>query len=106
SGPNLAREIAAGLPASTVIASLSEATASVVQERLMTPALRIYTQTDIAGVELAGALKNVYAIAAGVADGFNVGENAKATMLTRALAEMTRLGVALGANRQTFAGLA
>jgi glycerol-3-phosphate dehydrogenase (NAD(P)+) len=106
SGPNIAREIAAGLPASTVIASLSEDTASVVQERLMTPAFRIYTQTDIAGVELAGALKNVYAIAAGVADGYNVGENAKATLLTRALAEMTRLGVALGANRLTFAGLA
>lgn len=72
----------------------------------MSPAFRVYTHADVIGVELAGALKNIYAIAAGVADGFNVGENAKATLLTRGLAEMTRLGVALGANSLTFAGLA
>jgi len=106
SGPNIAREIAAGLPASTVIAAVDEHAARIVQERLMSPAFRVYTQGDVVGVELAGALKNVIAIGAGVADGFNVGENAKATLLTRGLAEMTRLGVALGANPITFAGLA
>ncbi len=106
SGPNIAREIAAGLPASTVVAAQDESVAREVQERLMSPAFRIYTHTDVIGVELAGALKNVIAIGAGVADGFNVGENAKATLLTRGLAEITRLGVALGANPLTFAGLA
>ena len=106
SGPNIAREIAAGLPASTVAAAADEAVAREAQERLMSPSFRIYTHTDVVGVELAGALKNVYAIAAGAADTLNVGENAKATVLTRALAEMTRLGVALGANPITFAGLA
>jgi glycerol-3-phosphate dehydrogenase (NAD(P)+) len=106
SGPNIAREIAAGLPASTVIAAQDEAVAREAQTHLLTPTFRIYTHSDIVGVELAGALKNVMAIAAGVADGFNVGENAKATLLTRALAEMSRLGVACGANPMTFAGLA
>lgn len=106
SGPNIAREIAAGLPASTVAASPDEGAAREVQERLTSPLFRIYTHADVAGVELAGALKNVYAIAAGAADEFNVGENAKATLLTRALAEMTRLGAALGASTRTFAGLA
>ena len=106
SGPNIAREIAAGLPASTVVAATSEDTARRVQSALISPAFRIYTHGDVTGVELAGALKNIYAIAAGVADGYNVGENAKAALLTRALAEMTRLGVALGANPLTFAGLA
>ncbi|MBI5876564.1 MAG: NAD(P)-dependent glycerol-3-phosphate dehydrogenase [Chloroflexi bacterium] len=106
SGPNLAREIAAGLPASTVAASPDENAAREVQQRLNSPLFRIYTHNDVTGVELAGALKNVYAIAAGAADALNVGENAKATLLTRALAEMTRLGAALGANPLTFAGLA
>jgi glycerol-3-phosphate dehydrogenase (NAD(P)+) len=106
SGPNIAREIAAGLPATTVVAATAEDTARAVQEQLMAPSFRIYTHTDVTGVELAGALKNVYAIAAGVADGYSVGENAKAALLTRALAEMTRLGTALGANPLTFAGLA
>jgi glycerol-3-phosphate dehydrogenase (NAD(P)+) len=106
SGPNIAREIAAGLPASTVVAAASEQTACNVQEALMSPAFRIYTHTDVCGVELAGSLKNIYGIAAGVADGYHVGENAKAALLTRALAEMTRLGAALGANPLTFAGLA
>jgi len=105
SGPNLAREIAAGLPASTVAASSDERAAREVQ-KLTSPLFRIYTHSDVTGVELAGALKNVYAIAAGAADALNVGENAQATLLTRALAEMTRLGVALGANPLTFAGLA
>ncbi|MBI1800247.1 MAG: NAD(P)-dependent glycerol-3-phosphate dehydrogenase [Chloroflexi bacterium] len=106
SGPNIAREIAAGLPASTVVAAGDEAAARAVQQRLLSPVLRVYTHSDVIGVELAGALKNVIAIGAGVADGFNVGENAKATLLTRGLAEMTRLGVALGASALTFAGLA
>ena len=106
SGPNIAREIAAGLPAATLIAVADEAVAKAAQKILLTPTLRIYTHNDVVGVEIAGALKNVIAIAAGVADGFNVGENAKASLLTRGLAEMSRLGVALGANPLTFAGLA
>jgi glycerol-3-phosphate dehydrogenase (NAD(P)+) len=106
SGPNIARELAAGLPASSVIAAPDEQVAREAQALLMTPLFRIYTHSDVVGVELAGAIKNVMAIAAGVADGFNIGENAKATLLTRALAEMSRLGVACGANPITFAGLA
>jgi len=106
SGPNIAREIAAGLPASTVVACGDENVARVVQEQTLSPTFRVYTHDDVIGVELAGALKNVIAIVAGVADGLNVGENAKATVLTRGLAEISRLGVALGANPLTFMGLA
>ncbi len=106
SGPNIAREIAAGLPASTVVAGSDESVAREVQAQLLSPSFRVYTHDDVSGVELAGALKNVIAIVAGVADGFNVGENAKATVLTRGLAEISRLGVALGANPLTFMGLA
>ncbi len=106
SGPNIAREIAAGLPASTVVACAGDDVARALQEQLMTPALRVYTHHDVTGVELAGALKNVIAIVAGVADGFNVGENAKAAVITRGLAEISRLGVVLGANPLTFLGLA
>ncbi|MBI3742234.1 MAG: NAD(P)-dependent glycerol-3-phosphate dehydrogenase [Chloroflexi bacterium] len=106
SGPNLAREIAAGLPASSVVASADSAIARAAQSLLMSPTLRVYTHDDVLGVELAGALKNVIAIGAGIVDGLNLGENAKAAFITRGLAEMTRLGIKLGAQAMTFAGLA
>lgn len=106
SGPNLSREIVAGLPASTVIASHDPAVTEFVQQLIMTPLFRVYTHNDVIGVELAGALKNIIAIGAGAADGFGYGDNAKATIMTRGLAEITRLGVVLGANPLTFAGLA
>ena len=106
SGPNLAGEIAAGLPAAAVIASEGEAVASLAREALMSSRFRIYTSTDITGVEIAGALKNVIAIGAGIADGLDAGQNAKAAFMTRGIAEMARLGIACGANPMTFAGLA
>lgn len=106
SGPNLSKEIARGLPSATVVASASAAASRAVQEALMSPALRVYTSEDMVGVELGGALKNIVAIGAGMADGFGSGDNAKAALLTRGLAEMTRLGVAAGAHPLTFAGLA
>jgi glycerol-3-phosphate dehydrogenase (NAD(P)+) len=106
SGPNLSREIAQGLPAASVIACTDPEEAGRVQRALMAPSLRIYTSSDVVGVEMAGALKNVLAIGAGLADGLGYGDNAKAAFLTRGLAEITRLGVALGAQPLTFAGLA
>lgn len=106
SGPNLATEIAAGLPAAAVVASLDDRVAREFQLALTTDSFRVYTSSDIVGVELAGALKNVFAIGAGIADGLNAGQNAKAAYLTRGVAEMVRLGVACGANPMTFAGLA
>ncbi len=106
SGPSLAREIAAGMPASSVVASAHPTVAQKVQALLMSPRFRVYTHDDVIGVELAGALKNVIAVGAGVVDGLNLGENAKAAFITRGLAEMTRLGVKLGAQAITFAGLA
>lgn len=105
SGPNLAREIVAGQPASSVVASRSHAAARVVQHALSGERFRVYTSDDIVGVEYGGALKNVIAIGAGVADGLDLGQNAKAAFITRGLAEMTRLGVAAGANPLTFGGL-
>ena len=106
SGPNLAREIAEGLPASTVVASRSLAAAERARDLLMSPRFRVYTSDDVVGVELAGALKNVIALGAGMCDGLELGDNAKAAFVTRGLAEITRLGVAAGANPLTFAGLA
>jgi len=106
SGPNLAREIARGLPATTVIASVSQSAAELVQRLISDQAFRAYTSPDVAGVELAGALKNVVALAAGVSDGMHLGDNAKAALITRGLAEMSRLGRKLGADPLTFAGLA
>jgi glycerol-3-phosphate dehydrogenase (NAD(P)+) len=105
SGPNLSKEIAAGLPAATVVASEDLTAATRAQELLMTPIFRVYTNRDIIGVELGGALKNVYALVAGISDGLGMGNNAKAGVITRGLAEMSRLGEAAGAQRQTFAGL-
>lgn len=105
SGPNLSSEIARGLPAATVVASKSEKLAGRVQECLMLERFRVYVNTDVIGVQLGGALKNVIAIAAGIADGLGLGGNAKAGLMIRGIAEITRLGVALGAKRETFAGL-
>lgn len=106
SGPNLALEIAQGLPASAVVAASNEGLAGRVVERLSRREFRLYRNTDALGVELCGALKNVIAIAAGAADGLGFGDNGKAGLMTRGLAEMMRLGIAAGANPLTFAGLA
>lgn len=106
SGPNLADEILEGRPAATVVSSRSEAVASSVQAILRTNKFRVYTNTDIVGTELGGAVKNIIAIAAGVSDGLNLGANAKAALLTRGLAEMTRLAEAMGGKSSTMAGLA
>ena len=106
SGPSLAGEIAVGLPAAVVVASEETGLAQLVQESLSTPTFRVYTNRDLIGVELGGAVKNVIGIAAGIADGLKTGNNAKASLLTRGLVEITRLGVALGASADTFKGLA
>lgn len=105
SGPNLALEIAQGRPASTVVAG-PEPAARRVQEAFTSDRFRVYTNRDLVGVELGGALKNITALAAGILDGLELGDNAKAALMTRGLAENARLGVALGAEAATFAGLA
>ncbi len=106
SGPNLALEIARGLPASAVVAATDPALAARIQTRLGRHRFRLYVNRDLVGVELCGALKNVIAIAAGAAEELGFGDNGKAGLMTRGLAEMTRLGMAAGANPLTFAGLA
>ncbi len=106
SGPTFALEVAQGRPTAAVLAAADPALARDLQRALATPTFRLYTQTDVVGVELGGALKNVMAIAAGISDGLELGANARAALLTRGLAEITRLGVALGARPRTFAGLA
>lgn len=106
SGPNLAKEINEGKHSSTVIASNSVEAAAKAQSLINSRRFRVYTSNDITGVECAGALKNVIALGAGVCDGLKLGDNAKAAFLTRGLAEIARLGTALGANPMTFAGLA
>ena len=106
SGPNLAREIAKGQPAAAVLAGSDPDLTRQARAQMMLPRFRIYTSTDVLGVELGGALKNVMAIVAGICDGLRLGDNAKAALLTRGVAEMTRLGVAMGAQPLTFAGLA
>lgn len=106
SGPNLALEIARGLPASSVVAAVDEGVSERALELLGTRSFRLYRNRDIVGVELGGALKNIIAIAAGATDALGFGDNGKAGLLTRGLAEITRLGMAAGANPLTFAGLA
>ena len=106
SGPNFAGEIARGLPAATVIAGAGTQRVQQVQSLLNGASFRVYTSEDLAGVEIGGALKNVVAIACGLSDGLGYGENAKAALITRGLAEISRLGVAAGANPLTFLGLA
>lgn len=105
SGPSFAREVALGVPTSVVCACEDEGTAKTVQGLFHRPEFRIYRSTDVLGVEYGGALKNVIAIAAGVGDGLGYGDNTKAALVTRALSEMRRLGVACGAQPATFAGL-
>jgi glycerol-3-phosphate dehydrogenase (NAD(P)+) len=106
SGPNLAGELQRGLPAATVIAGTNAENVARAQGLFHSNAFRVYASNDLVGVELAGSLKNVIALAAGIADGFALGDNAKAGIITRGLAEITRLGIAAGAAPATFAGLA
>jgi glycerol-3-phosphate dehydrogenase (NAD(P)+) len=105
SGPSHAEEVSVGLPTTVVASSTHPEVANYVQQTIMTPRFRIYTNPDIVGVEMGAALKNVIAIAAGVCDGLGFGDNTKAALMTRGLAEISRLGVAMGANPLTFAGL-
>ena len=105
-GPNLAREIVAGQPAASVVATTDEGLSEQLQQMLSTDAFRVYTNPDLVGCEVAGALKNVMAIASGMADGMGFGDNTRAALITRGLAELTRLGVALGGEPLTFSGLA
>ncbi len=105
SGPNLAKELMAGQPAGSVIASPSEAVRNAVHKALASALFRVFANTDVQGVELGGALKNIYAVAMGMGAAYNLGENTRAMLLTRALAEMSRFAVKLGANPLTFLGL-
>jgi glycerol-3-phosphate dehydrogenase (NAD(P)+) len=106
SGPNMAEEVLAGLPAVSVIASEDVELARTLQERLSSLVFRVYVNDDVVGVELCAAAKNVIALAAGAVDGLGLGDNAKAALVTRGLVEIARLGEALGANPETFSGLA
>ena len=106
SGPSFAREVAGGKPAALVVASPDPAVARQLQERLTAPAFRLYTNRDLVGVEIGGALKNVMAIATGLSDGLGLGENARAALVTRGLAEIGRLALASGGQAATLAGLA
>jgi len=105
SGPTLAAEVALGMPTSAVIASTSDETSKVLQLALSSERVRLYRSTDVVGVEFAGAMKNVIALAAGMVDGMGYGANTKGTLITRGLAELARLGNAVGGERKTFAGL-
>ena len=105
SGPSHAEEVARGVPTAVVAGCVNTERARFCQQIFMAPTFRVYTSTDIQGVELGGALKNVIALAAGACDGLGLGDNTKAALITRGLAEMTRLGTALGAQAATFAGL-
>lgn len=105
SGPSHAEEVSRRLPTSIVASSHDKEAAEVVQDAFMTSYLRVYTNNDVVGVELGGAIKNIMAIAAGIADGLEMGDNSKAALITRGLAEMTRLGCRMGARSETFSGL-
>jgi glycerol-3-phosphate dehydrogenase (NAD(P)+) len=106
SGPSHAEEVAAGVPTAVVVAAPDPEIARAVQELFMSGFFRVYTSTDVIGVEIAGSVKNVMAIAAGISDGVEYGDNAKAALITRGMAEIRRLGLAMGADAATFAGLA
>jgi glycerol-3-phosphate dehydrogenase (NAD(P)+) len=106
SGPNIAHEVARGLPSAAVIAARERSVAEAARDILNTATFRVYTSSDVIGVELGGALKNIIALGAGACDGWGYGENAKAAFMTRGLAEIARLGIACGANPMTFVGLA
>jgi glycerol-3-phosphate dehydrogenase (NAD(P)+) len=105
SGPSHAEEVSQKIPTTVVAASTDLETAKVIQSTFMTPYFRVYVSNDLRGVELGGSLKNVIAIAAGIVDGANLGDNTKAALMTRGIAEITRVGVAFGAHARTFAGL-
>jgi glycerol-3-phosphate dehydrogenase (NAD(P)+) len=105
SGPTFALEVARGLPAAATVASRDDKVAALAQETLRTPTFRVYTSRDINGVQMGGVIKNVIAIAAGISDGLGLGQNARAALITRGLAEMTRLAVRMGADPLTLAGL-
>ena len=105
SGPSHAEEVSCELPTTNVVAARTEECAKFIQNALMNKNFRIYTSTDILGVELGGALKNVIALCAGISDGLGYGDNTKAALMTRGIAEITRLGIAMGANPETFFGL-
>ena len=105
-GPSHAEEVAEGRPTTVVAVAPTESRAEWIQDAFMTDRLRVYVNTDVVGVEIGGSAKNVLAVAAGISDGVGYGDNAKAALVTRGLAEMRRLGLALGADPQTFAGLA
>lgn len=104
-GPSHAEEVAQDIPTAIVSASEDEDAAKAVQDLFMTPAFRVYTNSDVIGVEIGGSIKNVVALCAGVSDGLGFGDNTKAALMTRGLAEISRLGIAMGANPLTFAGL-
>ena len=106
SGPSFAKEVSAGMPTAVVAAAPEASVAAEIQQIFSTERFRVYTHNDIIGVELGGAMKNVIALAAGVADGLGFGHNTRAALITRGLAEMTRLGLKLGGSAETFAGLA
>ena len=106
SGPSFAKEVVSCQPTAVVVASENDSAAEIAQRAFSSPYFRTYTHTDVIGVELGGALKNVMAVATGIAEGLGLGFNARAALVTRGLAEMTRLGLALGAEQSTFAGLA
>ncbi len=105
SGPTIAREIAREIPSAAVVSSTSKSIAEKIQDIIMSDYFRIYTNYDMIGVEIGGALKNIIAIACGISDGMGYGTNTKAALLTRGLTEITRLGISLGANKRTFWGL-
>jgi glycerol-3-phosphate dehydrogenase (NAD(P)+) len=105
SGPSFAQEVAAGMPTAVVVASNHQPVAQIIQRDFTSATLRVYTNDDVPGVELGGAMKNVIALATGVANGLNLGYNSSAALITRGIAEMTRLAVACGGRRQTLAGL-
>ena len=104
-GPSHAEEVGRGLPAAIVSSSINRNTAEQVQDLFMSPALRVYTNDDLIGAEIGGAIKNIIAIATGIAVGLGLGDNAQAALLTRGMAEISRFGMALGANPLTFSGL-
>lgn len=105
SGPTFASEVAHGLPAAVTVGAYSENVARTIQEIVSTPSLRVYTSMDVVGVQIGGVVKNVIAIAAGISDGLGLGQNARAALITRGLAEITRLAVRMGADPMTLAGL-
>lgn len=105
SGPSHAEEVSRGVPTTNVVAAKDIETARFIQDIFMTEEFRVYTSLDMTGVEIGGALKNIIALCAGISDGLGFGDNTKAALMTRGLAEMTRLGTAMGAKRETFSGL-